>query len=342
MDFQKQIRFSWNSNSPDTTRIPLLFAARMLVIFLIWVRGMKHILPPFLPFIPGMEILREFAWVYTLLDWLYWVSLVAVFAGIRFQQFSIILGALVLFVILGAKPQFSNSFLFSGCLLFLIGVYRPGLEWVFRVQIALLYLGAGINKLFDPDWLSGRYFEFFLSEVYVNPISRVLTSLFEVGVLGITLSWATIFIELTFGIWALVGRKTVLLFLLIQLFHLSMLVLTLGELSFIFYFLMSVGGYLILPWDELRGKKIRYSADSRFEDLLKFLDSEKFFTWEEAPLKYGMNFFQKVSSRLQYFLLKPLFYGLFVVGITLICMYKVKVSFLIEFLWWKILSVHPV
>lgn len=333
MDFQKQIRLTWAVNSAAGTGIPLLFAARMMVIFLVLVRGMKHILPPFLPFIPGMEILRELPWLYHLLDWVYWISLFAVFAGFRYQHFSIILGALIMLVILGAKPQFSNSFLFAGCILFLIGMYRLGLELIFRVQISLLYLGAGINKLFDPDWLSGRYFDFFFSEVYVNPVSSAIHNAFEGEIFVLGLSWCTILVELTFGIWALIGKRTVILFVFIQFFHLAMLIVTLGELSFLFYFLMSVSSYLILPWGRLKGLRIRFLADSKFWEFLKFFDSENFFNWVDATKKRGLTPFQKIHDLFLFFFLKPLFFAFFVLGITVLCLKKESVSLFINFVW---------
>ncbi|MCU0399628.1 MAG: HTTM domain-containing protein [Algoriphagus sp.] len=333
MDFQKQIGNLWAVNSAAKTDLPLLFAARMMVIFLVWVRGMKHILPPFLPFIPGMEILREFPWLYILLDWIYWISLVAVVSGFRYQQFSIVLGALVMLVILGAKPQFSNSFLFAGCILFLIGMYRLGLEWIFRVQISLLYLGAGINKLFDPDWLSGRYFDFFLSEVYVNPVSSAINYVFAGDIFVSVLSWCTILVELTFGIWALIGKRTVILFLFIQLFHLAMLVVTLGELSFLFYFLMSVSSYLVLPWGRLKGMRIRFLADSGFSVIFRFFDSENFFTWVEIPKNRSKTPLQKIRTIFLFFFLKPFFFAFFVIGVTILCLKKESLFQFIDFVW---------
>lgn len=332
MDFQKQITFSLRSDSSVQNDFPLLFAARMLVIFLIWVRGMKHILPPFLPFIPGMEILREFPWLYVLLDWVYWISLIAVFVGFRFQLFSLILGMLVFFVILGAKPQFSNSFLYSGCLLFLIGIYRPGLEWIFRAQIGLLYLGAGVNKLLDPDWQSGQYFQFFFSEVYVNPISGFIANFFSIEVLGLIFSWSTVIIEIALGIWALIGRKTIYLFGAILFFHLSMLVLTMGELSYIFFFLMAVSSYLLLPWEKMRGMTIQYLADSKVSAFLKFFDQNRFFNWQVIRSKQKQGFFHFFFPMTKFLFFNPLFFGLFVVGVTILCIYKSKLSFLISFL----------
>jgi hypothetical protein len=167
MEFQYKVNLSPRAQE---TALPLLFVARMLVIFLIWIMGKDTMSLPFLPFIESIDSLRGFPTLFKLLDWLYWISMVMVFAGIRLRTFSLILGCLIFFSILGSKLQFSNSLLYSGGIFFLIGLYKPGLEWIFNVQIALLYLGAGLNKLLDPDWISGHYFDFFFTEPYPNQL----------------------------------------------------------------------------------------------------------------------------------------------------------------------------
>jgi hypothetical protein len=323
MDFQKQLSLPFFKNFSGQSDIPLLFSAQLLVVYLVWVRGMKHILAPFLPFIPGMEILRELPGLYVILDGIYWVSLIAVVFGFRFQQFSLILGILVFLVVFGSKPQFSNSFLFAGCFFLLIGIYRPGLEWIFRVQLSLLYLGAGVNKLLDPDWQSGQYFEYFLSEVYINPISVFIVELIYSEYLFKLLSWITIALELTFGLWALTNRKLYLWFLLVQFFHLSMLVVTVGELSYIFFLLISASGYLILP----RPKSLKNqgglitqvgNADHGFE-YLAISKNEQGKRNEKEKSTIGrrniFNYFQAILYHRVYF-------GLWVLSVVFICKYK--------------------
>lgn len=312
--------------------LPILFAARMLVIYLVGIRRMKHILPPFLPFIPGLETLSQWSYLFYLLDAIYWVSLVMVFSGYQFQRFSLILGLLVFFSILGSKTQFSNSFLFSGSLLFLIGLYRPGMEWIFRIQIALLYLGAGINKLLDPDWHSGQYFDFFFSEVYPNSLFQMLATSIGGLILAKVFSWLTIFLELSFGIWALANRRLMVLFFCIQGFHLGMLLMTLGELSFLFYFLMAVGGYLILPWEKIV-EQIPHSTVTKskgYGDQNSFPErASKAFNLHHP---YKKMFFTSHFNKIKKIVFCPISYGLFVICVTFICIYKHKILVLILFL----------
>lgn len=323
MEFRKQVSFRLALRQPDT--LPLGFVARMLVVYLLWIRGMEHVLPPFLPFVPQMDVLRDFPTLYRLLDWVYWISLVMVFAGIRMQRFALVLGMVVLFSILSSKPQFSNSFLYSGCFLILIGLYRPGLEWIFRTQLSLLYLGAGLNKLLDPDWQSGQYFEFFFTEVYPHPVYGLVQGFFLPGILAMMLSWTVLLTELLFGIWTLTNRKTKVLFLLIQVFHLSMLVLTFGELSFLFYFLMAVSSYLLLPWEAEKRRsdenESSYPARLAGRDVL-----------DRPPLQFS---FQKgiFKTWIEVAVFNRLIFGAFVLMVTFSCMYRYQITHLLSQLW---------
>jgi hypothetical protein len=297
--------------------MPILFVARMLVIFLIWIRGMKHVLPPFLPFFEFMDGFRGFQGFFFVLDWIYWISLIFVFMGFRFQTFSMVLALLIFMSVLFSRLQYSNSFLYCGCSFFLIGIYRPGLEWIFRVQIALLYLGAGINKLLDPDWLSGQYFQFFFREVY--PLPEIFLTSLTSKTASRFFSYSTIATEIGLGVWALLNRKNQLLVLGIHFFHLSMLVLTKGELSFIFFFLMAVTGYLILPWggmQNLSAGSPPFSYPAIRKDILKKLKNAKS---TKRNLRFGGNWNYRYFGSL---ITHPFFYGLWVIGVVGISKYK--------------------
>ncbi len=232
----------------DKSPIPILFAARMLVVYLLWIRGFKVIVPPFLPFIQSLDSLNTIPFLYQFLTVLYWICMLGILLGWKFQKWSLALGLLIIFQILSSKLQYSTSFLFSGCLMLLIGLYRPGLEWIFRWQIGILYFGAGLNKLLQDDWLSGQYFENFLVNVFPNILNGEMVKIFGLETLSVILSRLTIMIELGLCLWAFLGKKPLTLFFSILSFHLFMLVFTLGELSYIYFYLMATAAILILPW----------------------------------------------------------------------------------------------
>jgi hypothetical protein len=297
--------------------MPLLFVARMLVIFLIWIRGMKHVLPPFLPFFEFLDVFRDFPGLFFVLDWVYWIALIFVFLGFRFQTFSLVLALLIFQSVLFSRLQYSNSFLYCGCSFFLIGIYRPGLEWIFRMQIAVLYLGAGINKLLDSDWLSGQYFQFFFMEVY--PLPEIFITSLTSKTASLFFSYSTIATEIGLGVWALLNRKNLLLVLGIHLFHLSMLVLTGGELSFIFFFLMAVTSYLLLPWEGVQNRSGGLPPFSNPVSPKDILKNQKHSNETKVNLGLGRDWNYRYF---RFLITHPFFYGLWIVSVVSISKYK--------------------
>src|SRR5207247_4597316 len=70
------------------------------------------------------------------------------------------LGAVILIGVVSSKAYYGNNKTFCGLILFLTGLYEPGAEpWLLRAQFALVYFGAGLNKLLDADWRSGSFME---------------------------------------------------------------------------------------------------------------------------------------------------------------------------------------
>jgi hypothetical protein len=72
-------------------------------------------------------------------------------------RFSCIAIGLVVFAdILSSRLFFENNILYVACLFLLIGLSDS--PQLIRYQVALVYFGAGMNKLLDPAWRSGAFF----------------------------------------------------------------------------------------------------------------------------------------------------------------------------------------
>lgn len=309
--------------------LPLLFVSRLLVLYLIWIRGMKHIFPPFLPFFSGLDYMREILWIYPILDLIYWISVFAILFGIRFQLFALVLSSLIFFQILSSKGFYATSYQYAGCMLFLIGIFQSGQQWIFRVQIGILYFGAGLNKLLNEDWQSGQYFENFILNVYPNFLSLSLAKWLGIGFLAKFLSYLTIFLELSLAAWAISGKRKLLFVFSIISFHLSMMIFTFGKLSFIYFFLMSSTSYLLLPWPKKGEIQIYSDPNSHFSYLLKRLDFDNFFIWNAGANKKNhiiVNPSMFISLKNQSLLIfhKAVFFVI-VSGVVFLVMYKTKI-----------------
>lgn len=197
---------------------------------------------PFLPFLAVLDVIPSF--FYTALIFILFTAIFLSFLKIRsYRFFSLLSGSIVLFLILSSKLFFSNSLTLVACLLILIGLCRKN-DYLFRIQIALLYIGASTNKMIDPDWWNGNYFDFFLRDIFdVNLYQTWIpkNSLTLAKWLGI----ATIFSEFILGMAVLIPKITRITITLGLIFHISMLAVTSGQLSIIFFYIMCAAFLLV-------------------------------------------------------------------------------------------------
>lgn len=257
---------------PKTDLIPRqIFVLKLLLIYVllvhrgIFVKAFNHF--PYLPFIPFLDAVPSF--VFTILIGILLTNIIASLFNLGSYRWLIFLSGLILLILIASsKPLFSNSLIFVACLLILIGLAGKS-SALFRIQIFFLYLGAAINKLMDPDWLNGRYFDYFFREVFELEIYASWVQTGELKV-AIVLSVVTIFCELLLGILVLIPRFTRFMIVLGICFHGGMLVLTSGELSARFLYIMSAA-YLLISG--LRFQYVRiHSYPEWLSRLLRFYD----------------------------------------------------------------------
>jgi len=218
---------------------------------------------PFLPFISCLDAVPSV--IFTGFIFILFGSIFASILKIaNYRLVSLISGSIVIILILSSKTLFSNSLTFTACLLILIGLYRKK-DYLFRIQISLLYIGASTNKMIDPDWWNGIYFDFFFRDIFNVDFyqSWVPENIFAVAK---SFGIATIFTELSLGIAVLIPRITRNTIIFGLLFHASILVITSGQLSKIFFYIMCAG-YLLISKINIQPLKLSYKSNA----LLKFV-----------------------------------------------------------------------
>lgn len=268
--------------SSNTLELPLTFISRLLIIYLLFIRGLTLLPGPFLPFLPFPDIITPYPLFSIFLTLIYWISIAGILVNIQAKRFCLILGLVLIFVILSNRILYSTSLLFAACIFFLIGLYSNGKNWVFRAQIALLYLGAGINKLLDPDWINGQFFDNFSREIFEVKIYQYLAPFFSDLLIAKLMGISVIIIELLLGILILFSKKRIFPFVvLIHLFHLFMLLFTNGDLSVSYFFIMGVSSLLCLPW-KANSIEIAYNRNNPLQRLLQKTDFDAYFIWKKT------------------------------------------------------------
>lgn len=208
----------------------------------IWIQALK-LNYPFLPFIGVIDYLPNSYFYYSSICMLA-VAFPAILVGYKQRLFSCIMGLHFLLIILSSKPIYSTNLLFSTCLLILIG-FSYEKNWVFRLQISVLYFGAAINKMLSIDWWNGRYF-LNLSEMFDMPFFEFMSSVMDRMLLAQVFGIGTIAIELALALLFLIPRAKFYGIFLGLFFHTGILVLTKGQLSFIYFYTMFTA-YILSP-----------------------------------------------------------------------------------------------
>ncbi len=239
---------SWNPLRCDGTALPptVLLAAKLLVLFLLAIGGYGF--DVFLPFLPALDAVRELGALRPAYRGLFLLLAAALFLNRRVRLACFGLGALKLLALLACRTSWSNSHTFFACFLLLAGLQPRGRPpHLLRLQVALVYFGAGLNKLCLADWRGGVFFEHWTSAVLGLELYPALAAWFPERLLSTLVSWLTIGLELGLGpalLWKRSRRAALLGGLL---FHAGMLVFTGGRISWIFGYAMASAYLVFLP-----------------------------------------------------------------------------------------------
>jgi hypothetical protein len=248
MDTKKKLGYGLKIKSFLRSELPphVLIAHKALLLYILITYKRLLFNPfdgfPFLPFISFLDAIPS-----VIFSGLIFILFGSIFASLlkiaNYRLVSLISGSIIIILILSSKTLFSNSLTFAACLLILIGLYRKK-DYLFRIQIALLYIGASTNKMIDPDWWNGNYFDFFFRNIFDVTLYKSMVpenSLAVAQIFGI----ATIFTELLLGIAVLIPKITRLTIVMGMFFHASMLIITSGQLSNHFFYIMAAAFLLI-------------------------------------------------------------------------------------------------
>lgn len=237
VEIARRTQPSWSPLRCDGTPLPpdWLLSAKLLAFLLFPARRMVAAGPPFLPFLP----LLDAPFVAT---WLMPAAIVTFYAGVtalmvnRLVRAACVTIACCMFVHVAAhRLEYANSLLFPSVFLLLIGLYTPRAgAWPLRIQLALVYVGASLNKALDPDWWHGRFFDTLMIDALHVRWYALAADHLPHHALGAIFGALTIAAEASIALAAIVWRDSRAGVLSMIAFHATMLVLTSGQLSVLF------------------------------------------------------------------------------------------------------------
>lgn len=282
---------SWNPLRLTGTAlpVPLLLAAKLLVITTL-VTGHVATLPdPFLPFLLVFDRIGNPEVFRTALQVLFVAGSAALLfnRGVRLASF--VVGMTILVGIAASRIYWANNTFFMGAVLTLIGLYASQRSvWLLRAQVALIYFGAGLNKGLDPDWVSGQFFEHWAVENLQHDLYIQVAALLPPMALAKLLCWGTIATE-----WSLFAgfawrRSWPLAIWLGILFHAAMTLFT--GITFVLFLYVAPIAYLAFARWPRATTEVIYDGDcgicAKTKRWFEALDFEGGFRW--TPFQSGV------------------------------------------------------
>ena len=189
---------SWNPLRCGGTALPvnLLIMAKAIAIALLLTNHVRLLPDPFLPFVPALDRIPPLLFQRTV-QLVFIASAVTLIFNRSVRLSSFLLGMSIILSVVASKAYYGNNKTLCGFIFFLTSLYQPGQSpWMLRLQLVIVYFGAGLNKILDPDWRSGIFFENWAANRLHERMYLALVPLLPHLALAKLMSWFTILTEL--------------------------------------------------------------------------------------------------------------------------------------------------
>jgi hypothetical protein len=273
---------SWNPLKFTGTDLPteLLIMVKTLALVVLMVNHVRILPDPWLPFVPGIDRLPAVLFQRTL-QVVFVTSALALLFNRHVRLASLILGATMLLAVVSSKAYYGNNKTFCGLMFFLTGLYSPGgSAWPVRWQLGITYFGAGLNKLLDPDWHTGVFFENWAVQRLHQPWYMALDSILPPLWMGRFMCWLTIVTELGV-VPAIFIRQWNYWAICANVFFQSGLLLFTGTTFTLFFYSMTAASLAFVSWPKTP-VRVAHTPNHRLK-FLQFWDLDHRFIWTPVP-----------------------------------------------------------
>ncbi len=203
-----------------------------------------------MPFTPALDGDLAHKLLHATLSVLFVGSALCLLFNVSVRLSAFIAGAAVFVSILASKPFYSNNMLYGSLLLILTGLFerRAGC-WILRLQTAIMYLGAGLNKLMEPDWRSGQFFQHWFGVTHHHLWFIKVGAAFPPLLFSRLTSSSIIFLELAFVPALLYRRTAPLAMWTVIAYHTGIVALT-GSTFGVFYYSIGASMLAFVDWPQ--------------------------------------------------------------------------------------------
>src|SRR5215813_3489452 len=243
---------------------PVLLMAKLIALALLLTNHYRILPDPFLPFVPGVDQIPGLAFQRTL-QAVFLISAVTLLLNRWVRTSCLLLGGSILLAVLSSRAYYGNNKTFCALMLILAGLHVRDTEpYLLRWQVAIVYLGAGLNKLLDLDWHSGQFFHHWASSRLEQPLYLWANQFLPPLVLGQFMGWLTIGLELTTSLLLFIPR-TQLYGVCGSILLQSGFLLFTGDTFTMFFYGMQAAMLSFVRWPA-KGFEVIYDGDCGFCD----------------------------------------------------------------------------
>lgn len=263
----------------------LLLMCKLLVVAILGTGHIRLLPEPFLPFIDGLDRLTDPDVFRIALQTVAVVSALALLLNRCVRASALVLGSCFLVAVVSSKAYYGNNKTFCGLALLLAGLSdfdRP--PYLLRWQLSLVYFGAALNKVLDPDWQSGLFFHYWAGAKLQNPIYLFVAGLLAPLLAGKIMCWGTILAEFAASLGLLVPRLVPYALWANILFQVGLLEFT-GTTFTLFFYGMQAVTLAFVTWPDrllVTYDGTRRSCN-RFRSWSQRLDPDRIQDWQTFP-----------------------------------------------------------
>lgn len=292
---------SWNPLKFSGTDLPteLLILVKVLALVVLLVNHVRILPDPWLPFVPGVDRIPPILFQRTL-QIIFVTCALALLFNRRVRLASLMLGATMLLAVVSSKAYYGNNKTFCALMFFLTGLYIPGRKpWMLQWQLGITYFGAGLNKLLDPDWHSGVFFENWSVNRLHQSWYIALNSVLPPMVLARLMCWSTIVTELAVVPAIFIPRLQYWAVCANILFQSGLLLFT-GTTFTLFFYSMTAASLAFVAWPTAPvtvGYDIDSDSVNRIRKVLQFCDADRRFCWIPRSREMGDWFHLLIGNR---------------------------------------------
>lgn len=259
----------------------LVLIARFLGLTLLLMRELPS--PRHLPYLEVLDALGSARQFHASLLLAAGLGYALLFFGPFIRSGCLLLGSAMLMGLIACRPCQSVAHSYVACLFIVISLsgHATG-PWLVRMQVVVLYAGATLHKVLDPDWWNGRYFETLMIARHHHFLYSHAAAQLPPLSLSRAMGFATILTEAAI-VACLLSRRWRDPGVLLGVFFHSIMVLLMNQTFGPFYAAIMVSYVAFLSWPErLELSAGRFASASWLGRILPAIDPDRLWTVRES------------------------------------------------------------